>query len=465
MSFARTLASIASIIGLDANNNLVFTGNLGVGNSTVNSGNVLQVTGNTFVSGSTTVSNAIIINNTSTFNNQTTLNGTTTFNGTATFTKAISENKGAAVASASTTDIWTNADGNLLHVTGTTTIISLGTAPQAGAKRTIIFDGVLTITYNASTLVLPGSTNITTAAGDVWEFVADTTTKMIGAFVSVSKLPAVDGSTLTAIPQLSVNNNWQDSQTIIRSVAPTLNLTNTTAPGVTSTATGGINFYANNSASALKNYAQIYTYLQNATAAAESSWIVFANIISGTNNWRFAIGAGLFSQNASGGDKGVDTVNVKSYFKDGVQQYSDILPWVTVPAASDFSVTSQTVLQNHPTLQISVTSGVSYEVNWDLFCTSPTTGGGKVSITGPTTSRSVGGGLAQTNNGLTYTPMTTFTLTIDSGAATITNASYRGTVWFTASANGTVIVQYAQVTSNGTASVMHAASFLRYRII
>jgi hypothetical protein len=37
---------------------------------------------------------------------------------------------------------------------------------QAGTKRTLVFDGVLTLTHNATSLILPGAANIVTAAGD-----------------------------------------------------------------------------------------------------------------------------------------------------------------------------------------------------------------------------------------------------------------------------------------------------------
>ena len=55
---------------------------------------------------------------------------------------------------------------NPIGMTGTTTITAFGTI-QAGSERTLVFDGVLTLTYNATSLILPGSANITTAAGDV----------------------------------------------------------------------------------------------------------------------------------------------------------------------------------------------------------------------------------------------------------------------------------------------------------
>ena len=86
-----------------------------------------------------------------------------------------SDSEGAAVASAATTNIWADAGGTL-HITGTTTITSFGTAPYAGAWKKVIFDGALTLTHGAN-LSLPGSANITTAADDMAFVYADTTTQ------------------------------------------------------------------------------------------------------------------------------------------------------------------------------------------------------------------------------------------------------------------------------------------------
>lgn len=80
----------------------------------------------------------------------------------ATFTGAINESHGSDIASASTINL-TTATGNLIDVTGTTTITAITLAN--GAERTVRFTGILTLTHGAS-LVLPGSANITTAAGD-----------------------------------------------------------------------------------------------------------------------------------------------------------------------------------------------------------------------------------------------------------------------------------------------------------
>jgi hypothetical protein len=76
--------------------------------------------------------------------------------------------KGADIASATTTDIGA-ATGYSFNITGTTTITSLGTI-AAGILRQATFTGALTLTHNATSLILPSSANITTAAGDVAEF-------------------------------------------------------------------------------------------------------------------------------------------------------------------------------------------------------------------------------------------------------------------------------------------------------
>jgi hypothetical protein len=69
---------------------------------------------------------------------------------------------GADIASATTLDL-DAATGNLVDVTGTTTITAITLAE--GRERTVRFTGALILTHGSS-LVLPGAANITTVAGD-----------------------------------------------------------------------------------------------------------------------------------------------------------------------------------------------------------------------------------------------------------------------------------------------------------
>lgn len=69
------------------------------------------------------------------------------------------------IASAATTDLGTLSSINVA-ISGTTTITSLGTSP-AGTYRQGRFTGALTLTHNATSLILPNAgSNITTAAND-----------------------------------------------------------------------------------------------------------------------------------------------------------------------------------------------------------------------------------------------------------------------------------------------------------
>jgi len=90
---------------------------------------------------------------------------------TSQFDRAVNMAKGTDIASATTTDIGA-ATGNYVQITGTTTITGLGTS-AAGVWRNVTFTGVLTLTYNATSLILPTSANITTAAGDTALFVSE----------------------------------------------------------------------------------------------------------------------------------------------------------------------------------------------------------------------------------------------------------------------------------------------------
>lgn len=73
-----------------------------------------------------------------------------------------------SVASASTVNL-SAINGYFADITGTTTITSFGTE-TAGISYWARFNGVLTLTHNATSLILPGAANISTASGDIARF-------------------------------------------------------------------------------------------------------------------------------------------------------------------------------------------------------------------------------------------------------------------------------------------------------
>lgn len=79
--------------------------------------------------------------------------------------------QGANVASASTV---TMGEGGYFNITGTTTITALAfSTDKAGRVAVLKFAGALTLTHNATSLILPGGYSITTAANDVAAFVSE----------------------------------------------------------------------------------------------------------------------------------------------------------------------------------------------------------------------------------------------------------------------------------------------------
>lgn len=107
-----------------------------------------------------------ILNNPGSLFSPTTLTATLTMTGA-----ALNEAQGTNIASAATTDIGA-AVGNYVKVTGSTTITAFGTV-QAGSRRTVEFTGAPKLTYNATSLILPGAVDYYASAGDVLWFVSE----------------------------------------------------------------------------------------------------------------------------------------------------------------------------------------------------------------------------------------------------------------------------------------------------
>jgi hypothetical protein len=79
----------------------------------------------------------------------------------------------ATVASSSTVNLGFQVSDKV-YITGTTTITSFGAA-LAGTRRSVRFEGALTITFNGTSMILPGGVDIATEAGDTLEAVCIST--------------------------------------------------------------------------------------------------------------------------------------------------------------------------------------------------------------------------------------------------------------------------------------------------
>lgn len=72
----------------------------------------------------------------------------------------------ATLASSTTVDLCATAR-NYITISGSVTITSFGSSCAAGVMKLVTFSGALTLTYNATSLIIPGSASVSpTAAGD-----------------------------------------------------------------------------------------------------------------------------------------------------------------------------------------------------------------------------------------------------------------------------------------------------------
>ncbi len=115
------------------------------------------------------------------------------YNSTTGFFHWINENRrvepmtsGADIPSASTVDV-SGATGNILHITGTTTITAW--TMFTDQYMTVIFDGILQLTHHATTNKLITGANITTAAGDMAIYHYDGTTVRMIDYIPLTGIP------------------------------------------------------------------------------------------------------------------------------------------------------------------------------------------------------------------------------------------------------------------------------------
>lgn len=149
--------------------------------------------------------------------------------------KATEGELAANIASAATTVIGVYGAGNTVTITGTTTITSLGVS-TTGTIRKVVFAGALTLTYNATSLLLPGNASITTVADDTAEFVCfngalgywrcTSYTRRAGLMVDAASTQTISGAKTF-------------SGTTAISGAATLSGTTTTISSATTTLSGG----------------------------------------------------------------------------------------------------------------------------------------------------------------------------------------------------------------------------------
>lgn len=178
--------------------------------------------------------------------------------GSSTLTTALNEASIATIASAATVNIGAAAS-NTVYVTGAVTITSLGTI-AAGAHRRIRFGGALVLTYNATSLILPTSANITTAANDVAEFVSLGSGNWICTSYTRASGQALSGGTGAAI-------TVQNEGVTLTSSLTSLNFT---GAGVTASGTSAVTVNVPGNAPTYTNATKVGSFTSNTVTGNQS---------------------------------------------------------------------------------------------------------------------------------------------------------------------------------------------------
>ncbi|RWE62978.1 MAG: hypothetical protein EOS24_05015 [Mesorhizobium sp.] len=124
----------------------------------------------------------------------------------------------ADIASAATTDLG-DATGINVRITGTSAISSFGSAPD-GAVRRLTFAAPLTLTYNATSMILPGAADMQVAAGDtaLMQSLGSGNWRMVG-FLRASGAPVIDTIILkqgaNPLPTAEGDARWDTDDNII----------------------------------------------------------------------------------------------------------------------------------------------------------------------------------------------------------------------------------------------------------
>jgi hypothetical protein len=152
-----------------------------------------------------------------------------------------------------------------------------------------------------------------------------------------------DGIAATAIstlgvPGLTLFNTFSATQTIRRTDGASAILqlyTNKDSGAVSYIYLGG-----DNAANENTIYGRIHSQVETNTDGLEDGLVHFSAIRAGTVTIQLSMADGVYTPNATGGDKGIDTINASAYYTDGVLNSGGLVPIERITGATtyDFAI-------------------------------------------------------------------------------------------------------------------------------
>jgi len=140
-------------------------------------------------------------------------------------------------------------------------------------------------------------------------------------------LPVEAGGTgatsLDALAKIASSNTFTADQTITSTdagqVGPTLKFYHNSASPAASDGVGYVTFNGKDAAGNETTYAKVFGEIVDTTDTSEDGRLAVQTVIAGSLASRAYIGAGIYTPNATGGDRGADTINASAIYDDGVQ--------------------------------------------------------------------------------------------------------------------------------------------------
>jgi hypothetical protein len=230
-------------------------------------------------------------------------------------------------------------------------------------------------------------------------------------------------------------------------------------------AMGVVQFSGRDSAGNATVFGKIAATLLTATDAAEAGEIAIGTIVAGTFGAnRFRVGNGVQVGSPTGGYKGDGTLNAAGYYVNGVPMWRQVLK------TADETKTTNTTLAADGVLKFTMAASQKYAVRGRIYFTTGATGDFKARHTGPASPtlvmiqrRAVAAGASADSSLAVDAAYSSADITALGGAGSGV-IEFDGIIYNGTNA-GDFAWQWAQNTSDGTATVVKAGSYLEWRLI
>lgn len=202
-------------------------------------------------------------------------------------------------------------------------------APISLTGESVVHSGPLAELFTAAEIAFTpaGSIAATTVQAAIAELDADKgvangyASLDAGAKVPLAQLPT--GTSGAVLPLLNAANTHVSGQVIELSddgagAGPSAILSRLSASPVAADYLGYLMFQGRNSAPANYEYAAVTARITNPAAGSEGGELALRSTVAGSSGDRLRVGVGIYTPNATGGDKGADTINAAAVYDDNV---------------------------------------------------------------------------------------------------------------------------------------------------